>query len=133
MTARDIVMKCAAFTQRNAYHCTLGCICGLADRFRHFARFAVTEADATLLVADNNEGCETETTAALHNFCNAIDVDETIHKFGIAFFAIAAILTFSWFFCHFRPLTKNAGRDRPARFELTGANHSAPSTKDKLA
>ena len=86
----------------------------------------MAEADATFLIADNNEGCETETTAALHNFRNAIDVDETIHKFGIALFAIAAILTFSWFFCHFRPLTKNAGRDRPARFELMGAERPAP-------
>jgi hypothetical protein len=57
----------------------------------------MTEADAALLVADDDERSKTETTAALHDFRDAVDVDETVHKFGIAFFAI---LTLTGFSCH---------------------------------
>jgi hypothetical protein len=46
-------------------HVALGRFGRLADRFRHFARLAVTEADAALLVTNNDEGCKTEAAAAL--------------------------------------------------------------------
>jgi hypothetical protein len=49
----------------------------------------VTEADATLLVADDNERGKAETLAALHNLGDAIDVNELIDEFA----ALAAIST----------------------------------------
>jgi len=62
----------------------------------------MTEANAALLVANHNEGSEAEATATLHNLCDAVDVDETIHKFAIAFFAITiATATAFTFTSHF--------------------------------
>jgi hypothetical protein len=62
----------------------------------------MTEANATLLIANHNESGEAEATTTLHNFRNAIDVDQTIHKFAIAFFAITiATATAFTFTSHF--------------------------------
>ena len=60
-------------------------------------------ADATLLVADNDKRGETETPAALHHFRDAIDVDQAIHKFAVAFFAVPAAIAAAafTFTCHF--------------------------------
>jgi hypothetical protein len=80
VAADDVVMQRAAFAQRNARQIALGGIGRLADRFRHFARLAVTEADAALLVADDNERGEAEAASALHHFGDAVDVDELVDK-----------------------------------------------------
>jgi hypothetical protein len=48
----------------------------------------VTKADAALLVADHHESGEAEATSTLHHFRDAIDVDQTIHKFAVALFTI---------------------------------------------
>jgi hypothetical protein len=97
MTASNVVMQSPAFPQRNTNQSALGSICRLANGFRNFTGLAVAVAHATLLVADDDESSKAETTAALHDFRDAVDVDEPIHEFGVAFFAI---LTLSWFSCH---------------------------------
>jgi hypothetical protein len=67
----------------------------------------VTEANAALLVADDDERCETEATAALDDLGDAVDVDELVDEFAIALFAILTSsratsfpvpLSFSFFF-----------------------------------
>jgi hypothetical protein len=58
----------------------------------------MTETDPALLVAYDDESRETETPAALHHLCDAVDMDQLVHKFAIALFPV--VLT-----CHFaRPL-----------------------------
>ncbi len=62
----------------------------LADRFRHFARLAVAEADPALLVADDDERGEAEAPAALHHLGDAVDVDELVDELAVALFAVAS-------------------------------------------
>src|SRR6185369_12072652 len=76
----DVVMERAAFAQRNAHHVALRRLGRLADCLRHLARLAVAEADATLLVADNDERGKAEAAAALDHFGDAIDVDEFVDE-----------------------------------------------------
>jgi hypothetical protein len=95
MATSNVVMQCAAFAQWNANERTLCGLSCLTDCFRNFAGLTVTEANATLLIADNDESSKAETTAALHHFGNAIDMDEPIHEFRIALFAILALSRFS--------------------------------------
>src|SRR5688572_17339086 len=66
MAAMDVMMKRAARAQRNEDQFALGSFGCLADGFRHFARLAMTEANAALLVADDDESSKAETTAALY-------------------------------------------------------------------
>src|SRR6267142_1309738 len=54
MSPGDVVMERAALAQRHPDQAALGGLGRLADRLRHLARFAVAEADATLLVADHH-------------------------------------------------------------------------------
>ena len=67
----------------------LGVLGRLADRFRHFARLAVAEADAALLVADDHEGGEAEAPAALHDLGDAVDVDQLVDELAVAVVAVA--------------------------------------------
>ena len=92
VAAVHVVMKRAALTERDADHATLGSFGRLADRFRHFAGLAVAEADAALLVADDDESGEAEATAALHHFGDAVDVDQPIDEFAVAVVAIGRSL-----------------------------------------
>jgi hypothetical protein len=63
----------------------------------------VAEADAALLVADDDEGCEAETPSALHHLRDAIDVNELVDEFAVAIVAIPpAALALVWFSCHLR-------------------------------
>jgi hypothetical protein len=112
MAAEHVMMQGAAFTQGHADQRALGGFRGLADGFRHFARLAMPKTDATLLVADDDESGETETTAALHDFRDAIDVDQTIHEFAVTLFTIviATATTFT-FTSHF--LFPSLARDSP--------------------
>ena len=62
----------------------------------------MTEANATLLVAHNDECCEAKALAALHNLRHAIDVDELIDELTVALFPtapVAATAAFA-FTCH---------------------------------
>ena len=89
VAAVDVVMQRAAFAQRHADDAALGGFRRLADRLGHFARLAVAEADAALLVADDDERGEAEAAAALHDLRDAIDVDEAIDEFAVALLALA--------------------------------------------
>jgi hypothetical protein len=53
--ALAVVVKSAAFLERNANHLLLGRGSRLGDGFGHFARLAMTKANATLAIADNDE------------------------------------------------------------------------------
>ena len=97
MAAVHVVVERAALAEGDADHGALGGVRGLADGFRHFTGLAVTEADAALLVADDDESGKAETTAALHHLGDAVDVDQAVHEFAVALFAIS---TFSWFSSH---------------------------------
>jgi hypothetical protein len=55
----------------------------------------VAEADAALLVADDDEGSEAEATAALHHLGDAVDVDQAVHEFRITLFAVLTVTRFS--------------------------------------
>src|SRR3546814_3635408 len=77
MTAVDVVMQCTTVAQRYEDQIALGALGGLADGFRHFTCLTVAETDATLLVADDDEGCEAEATAALDHLGDAVDRDRS--------------------------------------------------------
>src|SRR5690606_8414240 len=76
VTACDVVMQRAARTQRHEDQVALGRLGRFTDGLRHFARLAVAEADATLLIADDDESGEAEATATLHHLGDAVDVDQ---------------------------------------------------------
>src|SRR6202043_411371 len=59
----------------------------LADRFRHLARLTVAEADPALLIADHHQRGKAEAQSTLHHFGDAVDVDELVDEFAVAFFA----------------------------------------------
>src|SRR5262249_19148843 len=80
----------------------------LADRLRHLARLAMAEADTAALVADDDEGREAETPAALHHLGDAVDMDELVDEFAVALFAafpvpIPAAFPPASLFRHFEP------------------------------
>ena len=79
-----VVVQRAGFAQRHADHLALGLLGRLADRLGHFTGLAVTETDAALLVADDDERGETEATAALHHLGHTVDVDQAIDEFAVA-------------------------------------------------
>src|SRR5690606_25369917 len=79
--AVDVVMQRTAFLQRNADHLLLGRSRGLGDRFRHFARLAVAEADTALAITDHDQRREAEALAALHRLRDAVDVDQLLDQF----------------------------------------------------
>src|SRR3569623_2236853 len=88
-----VVMQRAAFLERNANHRLLGSGGRLGDRFRHFARLAMPEADPALAVADDDERGEPEALAALHRLRNAIDVDQLLDQLFAAAVAAGAAPT----------------------------------------
>src|SRR5439155_2008358 len=51
---------------------------GLRDRERNLPRLPVADADAVDLVADHDERRERETTAALHDLGDAVDLDHPL-------------------------------------------------------
>src|SRR6478672_1729631 len=77
-TAVAVVVQGAVLAERNADHGLLGFFRRLADGFRHFARLAVTEADAALAVADDHQGREREPAAAFDGGCDAVDVNQLL-------------------------------------------------------
>ena len=68
----------------------LGVVGRLADGFRHFARLAMAEADAALLIAHHHQRGETEAAAALHHLGDTIDVHQLVDEFVVALFAVTA-------------------------------------------
>ena len=101
VAAVHIVGQRPALAQRHADQVALGGLGRLADRLRHLAGLAVAEADAALLVADDDQRREAEAPAALHHFGDAVDVDQPVDEFALlaVVAAVAAALS-SWFSCH---------------------------------
>ena len=93
-------MQRAAFAQRHAHDAALGGLGRLADRFRHLARLAVAEADATLLVADDDERREAEPAAALHDLRHAVDVDEAVDELAVALLVLVIAAAAAFFTRH---------------------------------
>jgi hypothetical protein len=61
----------------------------------------MTKTNAALLIADNDESSKTETTSALNNFGDAVNVYELVNEFAIALFVTATtIVAASLFLCH---------------------------------
>ena len=86
----------------------------------------MTETDATLLVANNDERRETEAPTALHHLGNAVDMHETIHELVVALLtrlAVAARSTtaLAFFISHdcFPSLARSA--TRTARWDIPPA------------
>src|SRR5581483_211115 len=98
VTAGDVVMQRAAFAQRHPRQAALGGVGRLADRLRHFARLAVAEADAALLIADDDEGGEAEAAPALHHLGDAVDMHELVDELAVALF----VSSLAGFTCHIR-------------------------------
>src|SRR5665213_1334769 len=82
--ALAVVVQGAGFAQRHADHGLLGFLGGLADGLGHFARLAVAETDPALLIADQHQGGEGETPAALHRGRDAVDVHQLFDDVAIA-------------------------------------------------
>ena len=107
MAATHVVMERPALAQRHADHGALGGVGGLADRLRDLAGLAVAEADAALLVADDDERRETEAPAALHDLGDAVDVHELVDEFAVALLAAIAItIPPPSVFCHDVPFSE---------------------------
>jgi hypothetical protein len=54
----------------------------------------MAETDAAALIADHDQGCKTETPAALHHFGDAVDMHELVDELAVAVFTLAG------FTCH---------------------------------
>src|SRR5690606_10700261 len=76
MAACAVVMKRAAFEQRTAHQTAPRRFVGLADRLGHLACLTMPEADAALVVTDDDERGETEALTALHHLRDAVDVHQ---------------------------------------------------------
>jgi hypothetical protein len=61
----------------------------------------MTKTNAALLVANDDECCETEATAALDDLGDAVDRDKLVDEFAIALFtALAVVPLRPSFLCH---------------------------------
>jgi len=89
MAPVHVVMQRPTLAQRHANDPALRGLGRLADRFWHFARLAMAEADPALLVADDDERGEAEAASALHHLRHTIDVHEAIDKLTVALLAVA--------------------------------------------
>ena len=72
----------------------------LLDCVRHLAGLAMAEADAPLLIANDDQRGKPEAAAALHHLGDAVDVDEFVHEFAVALFAIAVSASITWITSH---------------------------------
>ena len=81
--ATDHLVGQRALRQRNADQRLAGPLDALANRLGHFAGLAVAGAHDALAVADDDQRAEAEATAALHDLCDAIDVNDPIHEFVV--------------------------------------------------
>ena len=115
VTAFAVMVQRAGVAQRHADEVARGRFRRLADRFRHFARLAVAEADAAAQIADDDEGREAEALAALHDLRDAIDVNELVGELALDLFtiAIASAALFLGSTCHGQiPFIRTSGRLR---------------------
>ena len=111
--AGNVMVQRPCLAQRNPDHLALGLLGRLADGFGHFARLAVTEADAALLVADDDECRKAEALAALHHLGDAIDMHQLVDKLAVPLFAvILAITALGTFLSHIASRLSFAGEIR---------------------
>src|SRR3984885_15534790 len=96
-----VVMQRTALAERNTGEPAFGRVGRLADRLRHLARLAVAEADPAFLIADDDKRGKAEAPTALHHLGDAIDVDELVDEFAVAF--IVPLPPLAWFTCHVDP------------------------------
>ena len=82
-------MQRSPFAQRDAHETAPRGLRRLADRLRHLARLAMSEADAALLVADDDERREVEAPAALHHLGHPVDVHEAVDELAVPLLALA--------------------------------------------
>jgi hypothetical protein len=61
----------------------------------------VAEADAALLIANDDKRRKAEAPAALHHLGDAVDVDELIDELAVALFV--SLPSLAWFTCHVDP------------------------------
>src|SRR5690606_13903086 len=101
VAAVGVMMQRPALTQGDADHLPLGLLGRLADRLGHLAGLALAEADAALLVADDDECCKAEALAALHRLRHAVDRNQPVLEFRVlvTIATIPAAAT-SRFSCH---------------------------------
>src|SRR5262249_8640197 len=85
-----VVVQRAPLAQRHAHQAPPCRLARLADRLRHLARLAVTEADAALLVPNHNQRGKPEALATLHHLGDAVDVHQLVLELAVALLAIAA-------------------------------------------
>ena len=90
-------MQRTGLAQRHADHLALGLFGRLADGLGHFARLAVTEADAALLVADDDKRGKAEASSALHHLGDAVDVHQAIDKLVVALLKVALVAPLLYF------------------------------------
>src|SRR3546814_6881763 len=89
----SVCMERAAFLEPHTYHLLARRGIRLGDRFRHFARLAVAEADPARTIADHDQRRKTEALAALHRLGNAVDVHQLLDNAVIFLFTrLAAII-----------------------------------------
>ena len=121
VTAFHVVVQGAAFAQRHADHLALGLLGGFADRLGHLFGFALAEADAAFLIANDHQCREAEALTTLYGLGHAVDRDQTIGEFR-GFVAVAAvapavvILPLASFLGRMRPIL-NPVADRPRIIE----------------
>ena len=61
-------------------------------RIAKLARLAVPEANAALLVADDDECRKAEALAALHHLGDAVDVHELVDELAVPLFTVVTVL-----------------------------------------
>src|SRR3546814_19034789 len=86
------VMQRAAFLERYTDHLLARRSSRLGDRFRHFARLAVSEADPARAIADHDQPRTAEALAALHRLGHAADVHPLLDDAVIFLFTRLAAL-----------------------------------------
>jgi hypothetical protein len=72
----------------------------------------MAEANTTLLVANDNEGCETKAAATLYDLSNAIDMYELVDETVVPLFAVTALSAVPTFLCHILSLFFSGDTDQ---------------------
>ena len=68
----------------------------LGDCLWNFLRLAVADADCSLLIANNDESCEGETTSALNNLRYAVDEDNALCVWALLFLWCTVTTIAAW-------------------------------------
>jgi hypothetical protein len=68
----------------------------LGDSLWNFLRLAVSDTDGALLISDNNERCEGETTSTLNNLRYAVNEDNALCVRRLLFFRSSITTITTW-------------------------------------